>query len=417
MSKTLRFLTAVTTSGLLAATISVTPVIAAPADDAALVKQTIAQMQRREGVNRSDMQRFTETLMRAYQLGQPGDLFTSHSPQSVAPLVRLYGEPELAAALSQWDLSSTDESEGSVSPASPPGHAATPTNSSISGMARNDASTSYEPVSSNSNRSTPSTAGASDNDFVMQTIRRMQSREPLPQEDVDRFERIIKAGRAEDAIARHGPSTIAALARTYGLNALSRTLDSREQVAAGSRSAADRLGAVTSAPMHTGDYRDEYLAEANSYDVVGVSRYEGALLTVFSEDLEPYTLDDPIAGAQIRNNVTSCLYRGSAPRKASPRASNTMQLLELPGTITAERFVPATHPEEPDVTEKYHVTKVALDWAEASASRVTPYFFGYRMPPPRIVYDNYGREQRIQPPPPPPEWHSFSCSPRVIRSN
>lgn len=407
MRKALRYLTLLTTSGLLAAAVSTTSAVAAPAADAAWIEKTIEQMQRRDGVARVDMERFSETLMRAFQLGEPGDYFNNHSPSAVGQLAGIYGQAELAAALGQWTLS-----EPSADPRTP--------QSSSSGIRATQAA-AYgtqglaAPAPAQAYRPTGSTM-ISDSDFVAQTVGRMQNREPLSQGDTNRFQSIVKSGAAQGVIDQYGKSGIAELADIYGLNEIGRSLRAQEQVAAGSKSAAARISAVTSAPENTGDYRDEYLAKANSYDVVGVSRYGGAMLTVYSEDLQPYTLDDPIAGAQIRNNVTSCLYHGSSPSESTPRATNTMQLLDLPGEITAERFVRARNDDDNDVIETYHLSRVALDWGEASSSRVSPHFYGYLMPPPRLEYDLNGRERWIQPPPPPPEWHSFACSPRVIRS-
>lgn len=403
-------------TSLLAAFPGASSMAATSSDTTDSVEATVEKMARREGVSKADLENLSNELLQAYQLQQPGDYFDKHSPGRIAVLAQLYGLTDLAHALSQWDLSRTDQSRSDISPGAS-GQNTQEANRPSRQVATADARTrttaagSDDPVS----RAREQAVGESDNEFVARLIGQMSNRESISRDEVNRFESILLQDRAPQALRRHGPENVAELASIYGLDNLASTLQRRERNATGAMSAADRIASVTSEPSDS-DYRDEYLAEANSYDVTGVARYSGAQLTVFSEDLVAYTLDDPIAGQQMRNNVTSCLYNGTAPRKRSPQATNTMQHLELHQTITAARFIPATGPEDTDTTVNYQMSKVALDWGEASASRVPAYFYGYQVPKRQIRYDEWGRETYVTPPPPPPEWHRFSCSPRSIRS-
>lgn len=366
------------------------------------VDDVIDLMIRKEGVPRADLARFSETLMQSFNDRDPGSYFDSHPPSEVAKLAGAYGQSGLADVLADWDL---DEK------ASRPKSASAPRPGAQSGSSRQQAASHRGGGSPRAG--TAASNRHPDDEFIARTLAQMDKRATLSRQDADRFETIMKKGGGQEAISRYGHERIAGLAITYGMDDLGSTLKSQQAMAEGDNSAAARLGSVTSVNRNPNDYREDYLAEVNSHNVKDVARYSGATMTTYADDLTPFELVDPIAGREMEVNVTSCLYLSSTPTNEIPHATFTMQRMELPREVEIERFVERTFEGEV-ITEDYRLTRVALDWADATDTRVKAYFYGYKVPEPPMQMENGVYLQREKPDP--PAWHSFSCSPRNIRS-
>lgn len=401
-----RKLAVLAASGLTAVLVGSPAVGQDTAAEAAWVDEMISSMMQREGVTRPNMARLTDTLTRAYQEQRPGEYFDTYSADRVAGVLDAYGEDNLASLLKDWDTSAktSGKTQNRRQPA--------PTKASTSSRARLSGSPQ---ASSSAPAKRPDTSDYSDNQFVNHMLRQMKARKSLDRAEAERFESIIIGGTGGESIQRYGRGNVADLLATYGMAEAGQKLNSQEAMASGSASAADRLNSITSASGTPGDYRDEYLAKADQLAPTGVERYDGAVLTVYDENLAPFTLSDPVAGKKTLRSVTSCLYKSSTPQSATPPVSQTMQRMELPGTISAHRFIERTREGEV-ITHEYRLSKVALDWGDATNINIRAYLFGNIIPPPEQVVRPDGRVVTRRPPPPPPEWLTFTCSPRSVRT-